>query len=149
MFDSVWLSRASLSLGFLVRMLARRLNPLAPEYNPITSGMIAVVHHHPPPPLPVFLLYSPSIFTTYTTIQTLHQYPFHQTSTSCYLPQPNYQPSLSSGPLITQTSSNEKKVSSYYIQEQEEDKNRHQIIPLKWDLDNTTVMIKNIPYDCS
>ncbi|KAL8553109.1 hypothetical protein ACS0TY_001673 [Phlomoides rotata] len=153
------------------------LNPFAPNFTPLRNApppsfpsTTAAIQPFPPPPPPVYLF---PYFFTYTALQqTLHTYysTYHVAEQTPVAPNP---PPLSppSLPLVGQTRTTvtgcgrnldlvrdkrrkdnriiTRRFSTNETRNSIKERNRHQVVPLKRDEENTTIMIKNIPYDCS
>ncbi|KAL1541130.1 protein terminal ear1-like [Salvia divinorum] len=156
----------------------KTLNPFAPEYNPIPSGVTPAPSFLPPPlstPSSPFLL--PHQILTYLPTATSHntQQQFHP---STYLPTPQNQVSTIPPPPPpppaalgrgysrrgrgrvsgTERSGRERRgfvrggerpqCEQFSKRGMHNVENKHQIMPLNRDQDATTIMIKNIPYNC-
>ncbi|XP_042012280.1 protein terminal ear1-like [Salvia splendens] len=163
----------------MIPRTAKTLNPFAPEYNPIPSGVTPSPHAAAPsflpplstPPSPFFLPHQILSYLPTTSHNTRQQ--FHP---STYRPTPQHQASTTPPPPRNaqlgrgysrrgrgrvsgrERSGRERRgfarggerpqCEQFSNRSMHNVDNKHQITPLQRDQDATTIMIRNIPYNC-
>ncbi|KAG6411947.1 hypothetical protein SASPL_124602 [Salvia splendens] len=118
---------------------SKNLNPFAPEYIPMTPSL--------PPLQPPFL--PPHQLPTYSAAPQSQAFfpaplPPHQ-----FLPYYTHNPSVAAPPPPPETRGRRERRHEQFSQRGVRNaESKHQIVPLTRDQEATTVMIKNIPYNC-